>query len=70
MKKNYLIPEIHLNKIGLEYCINVNSINGEGVGYGGGADPATGRSKNRNDYLYDEFEEEQIIDVANKNGLW
>lgn len=66
MKKMYLNPSLRILGVLLVHNINVNSIQGEGVGYGGGADPSTGRVKGREGYDEEEFVEE---DVTGKE-LW
>ncbi len=47
--KQYMAPVIRISDITLNCNISINSIDGgdTGIGYGGGADPGTGRGKNR-----------------------
>ena len=66
MKKRYLYPYLIVSEVLLEHNINVNSIQGDGVGYGGGADPSTGRAKGRDGYDEEEIVEENVT----SNGLW
>ena len=66
MKKRYLNPSLRIAEVLLDHNINVNSIQGDGVGYGGGADPSTGRVKGRDGYDEEEFIEEDVT----SNGLW
>jgi hypothetical protein len=73
MKKIYVSPSINVADILLYHNISVNSIQGEGVGYGGGADPSTGRVKGRDEYveyvdgMLDEMAND---DMANQTIMW
>ncbi len=70
MKKIYLSPSINVADILLYHNINVNSIQGEGVGYGGGANPSTGRVKGRDEYDDGIYDEEANGDMTNEIIMW
>lgn len=72
MKRMYQKPTMSISDSELSCEINVNSINGgdSGTGYGGGADPSTGRGKDRNEFDYDEMPDENANDSWFEKGLW
>ena len=70
MKKAYINPSISTAQIILEHNINVNSIQGDGVGYGGGGDPSTGRVKGRNFEGVEVLNEMINDEVSNEDIIW
>ena len=67
MKKEYIMPSACVANALLNHNITVDSIKGDDAGYGGGADPSTGRAKDRDD---DDFDEMAEGEMAENEGLW
>lgn len=55
MRSKYTTPTLSMAELEPSYSVNVTSIDGgdTGIGYGGGADPSTGRAKDRDIYYED-----------------
>ena len=55
MRAKYTTPTSSMAEFELSCSVNVTSIDGgdTGIGYGGGADPSTGRAKDRDIYYED-----------------